>query len=79
MRRITKHLRRVVISVAGAVLILIGVAMLVLPGPGLAVIALGLFVLSWEFEWADRHFQRLKHELDKYWEKVKRYFRKVFK
>jgi hypothetical protein len=31
-----------------------GVAMLVLPGPGLAVIALGLAVLATEYDWAAR-------------------------
>jgi hypothetical protein len=40
--------------VAGLGLLAGGVAMLVLPGPGLAVIALGLAVLATEYDWAAR-------------------------
>jgi uncharacterized protein (TIGR02611 family) len=42
------------ITVAGLSLLAGGVAMLVLPGPGLAVIALGLAVLATEYDWAAR-------------------------
>jgi len=42
------------ITVAGAGLLAAGAAMLVLPGPGLAVILLGLTVLATEYAWADR-------------------------
>jgi len=46
--------RRGGITVAGLGLLAAGVAMLVLPGPGLAVIALGLAVLATEYDWAAR-------------------------
>jgi uncharacterized protein (TIGR02611 family) len=42
------------ITVAGLAMLAGGVAMLVLPGPGLAVIALGLAVLATEYDWAAR-------------------------
>lgn len=42
------------ITVAGIIMLAAGAAMLVLPGPGLAVIALGLAVLSAEYAWAAR-------------------------
>jgi uncharacterized protein (TIGR02611 family) len=42
------------ITVAGVGIIAGGVAMLVLPGPGLAVILLGLAVLASEYDWAAR-------------------------
>jgi hypothetical protein len=44
--------RRIVISVVGGTVLLIGVAMLVLPGPGLIVIPLGLAILGAEYAWA---------------------------
>jgi uncharacterized protein (TIGR02611 family) len=47
--------RRIVISVVGGTVLLIGVAMLVLPGPGLIVIPLGLAILGAEYAWA-RHW-----------------------
>ena len=39
-------------AIAGGTVVLVGVALLVLPGPGLLVIALGLALLATEFEWA---------------------------
>jgi uncharacterized protein (TIGR02611 family) len=42
--------RRIGIAIGGGVVIAAGVAMLVLPGPGILVIALGLGILSLEFE-----------------------------
>jgi tellurite resistance protein TerC len=55
-----KQARRLVKIVGGITLLVIGVALLVLPGPGLLVIALALGVLSGEFVWARRLVERLK-------------------
>ena len=46
--------KRAGITVAGFLLILAGVAMLVLPGPGLLTIIAGLAVLATEYAWAER-------------------------
>src|SRR3954451_19840593 len=45
---------KVMVTVAGPLIIAAGVAMLVLPGPGLVVIALGFALLALEYAWA-RH------------------------
>ncbi|MDA0163312.1 PGPGW domain-containing protein [Solirubrobacter ginsenosidimutans] len=45
---------RVLIAAAGFTLLFAGVAMLVLPGPALAVIPVALAILSLEFAWAGR-------------------------
>ena len=50
--RARKVLVRVGVTVTGPLVVLAGVAMLVLPGPGLVVIALGLALLALEYEWA---------------------------
>jgi hypothetical protein len=42
--------RRIAIAIAGGLVVAAGVAMLVLPGPGILVVALGLGILSLEFE-----------------------------
>lgn len=44
--------RRIAVSIVGGTVLLIGVAMLVLPGPGLVVIPLGLAILGIEYAWA---------------------------
>ena len=50
--RLRSVLVRAGVTVAGPLVVLTGVAMLVLPGPGLVVIALGLALLAIEYEWA---------------------------
>lgn len=42
--------RRIAIGIAGGVVVVAGAIMLVVPGPGLVTIALGLAILSLEFE-----------------------------
>ena len=44
----------------GVALVFAGTVMLVLPGPGLLVILLGLALLATEFTWARRALDRLK-------------------
>ena len=46
--------RRLLLTVAGGLAVAAGVAMLVLPGPGLVTIALGLGLLGQEYAWAAR-------------------------
>lgn len=52
--------RRVLVGVIGTTVILLGAAMLVLPGPGLLVIPLGLIILATEFLWARRSIRKVK-------------------
>jgi uncharacterized protein (TIGR02611 family) len=49
-----KQARRIVIAVIGTTVLLIGIAMMVLPGPGTIVIPIGLAILATEFVWAKR-------------------------
>jgi uncharacterized protein (TIGR02611 family) len=58
-------LRRVVVAVVGFVLLGVGVLLLVLPGPGLLLIAAGVAVLSLEFEWAGRLVERARALIDR--------------
>jgi hypothetical protein len=51
------RIRRVVIAVIGGTIVVVGVALLVLPGPASIVIPIGLIVLASEFAWA-RHVLR---------------------
>jgi uncharacterized protein (TIGR02611 family) len=45
---------RVLWVLAGAILVLAGLAMVVFPGPAFVVIPIGLAMLSFEFAWAQR-------------------------
>ena len=52
--------RRTVVAVVGGTIFLVGLLMLVLPGPGLLVLLLGLAVLGSEFVWARRLVRRAR-------------------
>lgn len=55
-----REARRVVIVVVGTTVCLIGTALLVLPGPGIITLMLGLTILAVEFAWARRWLKWLK-------------------
>ncbi len=46
--------RRVTIAVIGGTVLLFGIALVVLPGPAVVVIPVGLAILATEFVWARR-------------------------
>ncbi|MCD9199847.1 PGPGW domain-containing protein [Aeromicrobium wangtongii] len=52
-----RFLRRVGIEVLGWTLVVVGLAALVLPGPGLLCLFAGLAVLSQQYEWAERRLR----------------------
>lgn len=54
--------KRIVLEVVGWVLVVAGIAALVLPGPGLLMLAAGLVVLSQEYEWAERRLEPIKNK-----------------
>ena len=50
--------RKVIYSVVGITVLLIGIAMTVLPGPAFLVIPIGLAILASEYAWARRIIRR---------------------
>ncbi len=52
--------RRIAVGVVGGTVLLIGIALLVLPGPAIVVIPLGLAILSAEFAWARLWLRKVK-------------------
>jgi uncharacterized protein (TIGR02611 family) len=59
-QRAAKAARKIAITVLGVAVLAAGLAMMVLPGPGLIVIVLGLFILSLEFEWAAKRLDQAR-------------------
>ena len=60
--RTIEQVRRAFRVVAGFTLLLIGLVMIVTPGPGWLVIFFGLGLLAAEFMWARRLMDRMKRE-----------------
>jgi tellurite resistance protein TerC len=55
-----KVVRHVIVSVVGATVLLIGIALLVLPGPAFIVIPVGLAILATEYAWARRWLKKAR-------------------
>jgi tellurite resistance protein TerC len=58
-----KAARRIVIAVVGATVVLLGVVMIVTPGPAFVVIPVGLAILSIEFTWARHWLSKLRESV----------------
>mgnify|MGYP001589963099 FL=1 len=65
--------KRLIVAVVGFTVLLIGLAMIVLPGPAVVVIPIGLAILATEFIWARNLLKRIKSEaqrlMPKGWQK----------
>lgn len=57
--------KKLVIAVIGFTVLLIGAALLVLPGPAFIVLPLGLAILATEFVWASQLLKKLKNKFQK--------------
>ncbi|MGC3959837.1 MAG: PGPGW domain-containing protein [Verrucomicrobiota bacterium] len=53
-------MKKFFIALMGGTVLVVGAAMLILPGPGLLVIAAGLGILATEFLWAKRALCKAK-------------------
>jgi len=60
-----KQAKRVIVIVVGSTVLLMGIAMIALPGPAVLVIPVGLSVLATEFVWARRLLNKLKSTFQK--------------
>ena len=60
MRILLTSLRKLVVAIIGGSVLLIGIALIVLPGPAFIVIPLGLVILASEFAWARSALNRAK-------------------
>ncbi|HEV3402520.1 MAG TPA: PGPGW domain-containing protein [Acidimicrobiales bacterium] len=64
IRFIGRSSKRVAVTALGAVLVLGGLVLLVLPGPGFLVVILGFAVLGTEYAWAAAALQRTKRAVE---------------
>lgn len=62
--------KKLAIGVIGATILIIGLAMLVMPGPGFVVIIVGLGILATEFVWASQLLEKAKNHYEKTKQKI---------
>lgn len=60
IRFLFRSSKRIAITVVGGAILIAGLAMMVLPGPGILVIVLGFAILGTEYAWAAAALERTK-------------------
>jgi tellurite resistance protein TerC len=65
-------LRRIGIAIAGGAVLLVGIAMIVLPGPAFLMIPAGLAILGLEFAWARRWLKKAREKAKALADKAKK-------
>ena len=71
LRFIGRNSKRVAVTLVGAAVVVAGLAMLVLPGPGIVVVVLGFAILGTEYAWAQAGLERTKKAADSAGKKTK--------
>lgn len=72
LRFIARNGKRLAITIVGLVVVLAGIALLVLPGPGWLLIFVGLSILATEYVWAQRLLKIAKEKANQAKDKVLR-------
>ncbi len=63
MTKNKKRIKKVFVAVTGFTILLVGIILIVLPGPATLVIPAGLAVLATEFVWAENLLNKIKSKL----------------
>ena len=58
-----RSIKKIIIAVIGFTILIIGIFMIVLPGPAFIVIPLGLVILATEFVWAKNWLDKVKEKI----------------
>ena len=77
LRFLGRSSKRIAVTVVGGVLVLGGLAMLVLPGPGILVVVAGFAVLGTEYAWAAAALERTKRTASQAGEAARKAGRKL--
>lgn len=78
-RTTVKTVRRFFILLVGSTVLIIGTALLVLPGPGVLVLFVGLTILATEFVWAKLWLAKIRLKMEQIEDKAKKAFKKKAK
>lgn len=69
MSKSVRMLRKIVVALIGFPLLVAGIILVPLPGPGFLVMFIALVLLSTEFDWASKHADSIKAKMKAIYEK----------
>lgn len=58
-----KSVKKLIVAVIGFTILIIGIFMIILPGPAFILIPLGLAILATEFIWAKKILDKMKQKI----------------
>lgn len=64
MNKIKSRSKKVLVGIAGGVVVLVGIVAIPYPGPGWLIVFAGLAILSTEYAWAHRILAELRRRYD---------------
>jgi len=59
------RVKKIVVTVIGFIVLIIGIVLIVFPGPAFIVIPIGLAILATEYEWAKKVLDKIKRRVQK--------------
>lgn len=62
-------LYKVIVTILGALVVVVGLLLVPLPGPGWLIVFVGLTILGSEYHWARRLLSWLRRVLARFWER----------
>ncbi|MDP8992055.1 MAG: PGPGW domain-containing protein [Actinomycetota bacterium] len=72
LRAIVRNSKRLAVTVVGVAVVVAGLVLLVLPGPGIVVVVLGFAILGTEYAWAAAGLEKTKQVADAAGRRTKR-------
>lgn len=64
LQKTLKHIKRIMATIVGVTVVLIGLALFVLPGPGFLVLIIGIAILATEYEFARVWLRKAKEKYE---------------
>ena len=71
MSKLARFARQIIAIIIGLPLLLIGIVLIPLPGPGVLICFIALLVLSWGFDWAKTYVEKCKDIFREIYRKAK--------
>ena len=72
MTKLRERIKKILIAIAGTLVLIVGIIAIPYPGPGWLIVFAGLGILSIEFDWAKRLLQYLRSKYDAWNSWIKR-------
>lgn len=63
--------KKILVSIIGGIILIVGIVMIIVPGPAYLIIPAGLGILGTEYMWAKRLHQKLKDKVNNFLNKKK--------